>query len=136
MKMGGAGWRNRTVRLRVLLAVLAVALAAAAVIIPRTSTGGGPALSVGESAPSAGTPVCGRPILDSPWDYHGAPGTYTTSGTPVGLPTFGAAGTDFPHARSVLVVGAGDNTAAASAGSYQVNNTLVYFEPGIHTIQA
>ena len=134
------GWRNLTVRRRIPLAILAFALAAVAVIVPLTLSSGppGPAPKVGEGAvraPHAGTPICGQPVLDSPWNYDGAPGTYTTSGTPAGLPTFGAVGTDFPHATSVLVVAAGDNTSAAGAGAYKVNNTVVYFMPGTHTIQ-
>ena len=35
----------------------------------------------------------------------------------------------------MLVVAAGDNTSDARSGSYQVNHTVVYFEPGTHTIQ-
>ena len=131
------GWRSLTVRRRILLAILAFALVAAAVIVPLTLPSG-PAPKVGEGAlraPRAGTPICGQPVLDSPWNYDGAPGTYTTSGTPAGLPTFGAVGTDFPRATSVLVVAAGDNTSAAGAGAYKVNNTVIYFEPGTHTIQ-
>ncbi len=132
------GWRRATQRRRVLLAVLAVALVAVAVMVPLGLFGGqadnGPALNVAEHAPKAGTPICGQPILHSPWHYNGKPGTYSTSGTPAGLPTFGAAGTDFPHATSLLVVAAGDNTSDASSGTYQVNNTVVYFEPGMHTV--
>lgn len=89
----------------------------------RTAAGG---------APGAGTRICGQPVLNSPWNYNGAAGAYT-SGT-AGLPTFGSAGTDFPAATAGLVVAAGDNTTAALAATYQVNNTVVYFEPGTHTI--
>jgi hypothetical protein len=140
-------WRYLTMRLRVLMTVLVVALAVVAIVVRFTPHGGGPPIRaltphdggppirVGDDGPSAGTPICGQPILDSPWNYNGAPGTYTTSGKPAGLPTFSAAGTDFPHATSVLVVAAGDNTSAGDSGAYQVNNTVVYFEPGIHTIQ-
>ena len=35
----------------------------------------------------AQTAVCGTSILNSPWNYNGTAGTYTTSGTPAGLPT-------------------------------------------------
>ena len=34
-----------------------------------------------------------------------------------------------------MVVAAGDNTTAASSGLYNVNNTIVYFEPGVHRIR-
>jgi hypothetical protein len=126
----------------VLLAALAVALATVAVIVPLVLGASSPALkpskgvpSVNKGAPSAGSPICGQPVLDSPWHYHGPPRTYRTSGHPAGLPTFGAVGTDFPKATRVIVVAAGDNTATANSGAYQVNNTVVYFEPGTHTIQ-
>ena len=85
-------------------------------------------------APASGTPICNQPILDSPYSYDGAAGTYTTSGTPSGLPTFGAPDTDFPSATRLIVVAVGDNSADASAGTYQVTNTVVYFEPGIHRL--
>jgi hypothetical protein len=97
-------------------------------VVPGTLATGGP-------APAAGQAVCGRPILRSRWGYDGEPGTFRTSGTHPGLPTFGAAGTDFPTAGSITVVPAGDNTAAAQAGRYQVNHAVVYFEPGVHTIR-
>ena len=101
-----------------------------------TLAAGVPAAGVpAAAAPAAGTPVCGQPVLDSPWDYHGTPGTFTRSGSPAGLPTFGAAGTDFPAVRSIMVVAPGDNTAAAKSGLYNVNNTVVYFEPGLHRIR-
>jgi len=94
-----------------------------------------PPLTPNGDAPMAGTPICGQPVLESPWDYNGAPGTYSTSGSPAGLPTFGSAGTDFPSATSVMVVAAGDNTSDAGAGVYNVDNTVVYFEPGVHEIE-
>jgi parallel beta-helix repeat protein len=87
------------------------------------------------SAPVAGTAVCGQKILDAPWNYSGAAGTYTVSGSPAGLPTFGAAGTNFPSATSLIVVPTGDNTAAADTGEYNVDNTVVYFEPGEHDVK-
>ena len=85
-------------------------------------------------APTSPTPICGQSILDSPYSYDGAPGTFTTSGTPGGLPTFGSPGTDFPKATRVIVVPAGDNSTAANAGNYQTTDTVVYFEPGRHTL--
>jgi Right handed beta helix region len=97
---------------------------------------GDPNRQPAEAAPAVGTPICGRNVLDSPWDYNGAPGTYTTSGSPAGLPTFGAVGTDFPAAKSVMVVAVGDNTSTADSGNYNVTNTIVYFEPGVHRIRS
>ena len=79
--------------------------------------------------------ICNKPILDSPWSYDGPAGTYRTSGKAAGLPTFGAPGADFPDATKIIVVAAGNNTRAASTADYQVNNTVFYFEPGVHIIQ-
>jgi hypothetical protein len=91
--------------------------------------------AAGPVAPATPTAVCGQSILNSPYSYNGASGTFTTSGTPAGLPTFGTAGTDFPSATQVIVVPTGDNTTAAhNTGSYDQNNTIVYFEPGHHTL--
>ncbi|MGA3335277.1 MAG: right-handed parallel beta-helix repeat-containing protein, partial [Terracidiphilus sp.] len=91
------------------------------------------AILLGVSA-FAQTAVCGTSILNSPWNYNGTPGTYTTSGTPAGLPTFGASGTNFPNATSVVVIAAGDNSTAAGNGAYGNDDTVYYFEPGTHTI--
>lgn len=117
--------------------IIAASAAAALVIVigvyavPRL--GGGP-LRAAVAAPALpGPQICGSPALNSPWSYTGAAGSYA-SGT-VGLPTFGSAGTDFPGATAGLVIAAGNNTAAAAAGAYQLNSTVVYFEPGAHTIQ-
>jgi len=101
---------------------------------PAGNAPGNPAGSNVGAAPTSGTPICNQPILDSPYHYDGAAGTFTVSGTPSGLPTFGAPGTDFPSATRLTVVAAGNNSAAASAGTYQVTHTVVYFEPGIHRL--
>lgn len=126
-------------------AVLAGALLATAIalIVPVVHAPGGqhrdaatsPATGARAGAPVAGRRICGRPILDAPWHYDGRPGRFTARRHPAGLPTFGAAGSDFPAARFVLVVGAGDNTRAARSGSYNVNHAVVYFEPGVHRIR-
>jgi parallel beta-helix repeat protein len=124
--------------------VLAALLVAAAAIIGVAVSGGQPGTSaapapvprgVATGAPGRGQPVCGQAVLDAPWHYDGPAGTFRTSGRPAGLPTFGAAGTDFPGAQSIMVVPAGDNTAAALAGTYNVDHTVVYFEPGLHRIR-
>ena len=96
------------------------------------STSQNPAAAGG--APRSGTPICAQKILISPYSYDGAPGTFTTSGANPGLPTFGSRGTDFPDAQKIIVVPAGDNSGAASAGDYQVARTIVYFEPGVHDV--
>lgn len=89
-----------------------------------------PAVYQSASAPAPASlahRVCGRPVLRSPFGYHGRPGVYT-SGTP-GLPTYGRSGSDFP-----------DDTAGevlpAQTMSYQnwqlAPHTVYYLEPGIH----
>lgn len=129
--------RSHATRKRLTAAVLAAAGIMAAAALPGctgTAAGSHPP-TAGQVAPTAAGPsVCGQPVLHSPWDYNGDAGTYDTSGTPAGLPTFGAAGTEFPSATSVIVVAAGDNSSAATAADYQVNNTVVYFEPGTHDV--
>ena len=121
-------------------------LLALALLLPLTACTGHAATSPGGSdggsdvfaggpAPLSPTRVCNQPILNAPWQYHGAAGTFTTSGTPAGLPTFGSPGTDFPNATKVIVVPPGDNTSAAHGGDYMVTNTIVYFEPGMHDIR-
>ena len=71
--------------------------------------------------------ICGRPVLNSPFSYHGAPGRYS-SGTS-GLPTYGKPGTDFPKATAGVVLPAGRH----SYSSYQLRpNTVYYLLPGEH----
>jgi parallel beta-helix repeat protein len=88
-------------------------------------------------APTAPTPVCGQPILNSPYSYNATGGTtpvtFSTSGTPAGLPTFGAAGTDFPNATSVVVIP--PHNLSNEAFNYNGNNTVYFFEPGTFVIQ-
>lgn len=93
---------------------------------------GSPATESGP--PSAGTAICGTAVLDSPWSYDGEAGTFTAANEPEGLPTIGSAKSTFPSAAKIIVVAAGDNTQAAAAADYQVNKTVVYFEPGVHKI--
>ena len=127
--------------------ILAAALLAAGIAVPAALLGhsfahspADVAAGVGADAgtthaPSRGTPICGQAILRSPYSYNGAAGTFKTSGMPAGLPTFGAPGTDFPRAASIIVIPAGNNTSAAETGAYQVDNTIFYFEPGKHIVQ-
>jgi parallel beta-helix repeat protein len=91
---------------------------------------------VGETAaPASPQGICGTSILHSPWNYNGKAGTYTAKSAPKGLPTFGSAGTAFPYATKIVVVPAGNNTAAANKGDYEVNYGIVYFEPGVHQLK-
>ena len=113
--------------------VVAVLLAAAAVALPLAA----PARAAsGSGAPTVPGPlICGQAVLDSPWNYTGGATTFT-SGQYAGLPTFGSAGTNFPSQTSGIIVPAGNNTAAAMAGTYKLNGYVVYFAPGMHDIEA
>jgi hypothetical protein len=72
--------------------------------------------------------VCGQPILDSPYTYHGQAGPYK-SGKP-GLPTYGKSGSDFPQDSAGIVISTGANNYA----SYQLKpDTVYYLLPGKHT---
>lgn len=86
-----------------------------------------------------GARICGRPILNSPWNYAGRQGTYTRATEPKRLvrrlPTFGVPKSDFPSATRIIIVPAGDNTYAADHGDYNVDHAVVYFEPGVHYIR-
>ena len=74
-----------------------------------------------------GKQVCGKPILDSPYDYTGPAGSYS-SGT-AGLPTFGKPGSDFPQDNAGAVIPAGKK----SYFSYELRpNTVYYLVPGTH----
>lgn len=118
--------------------VAAAAAVLAAAILPAvfTSAPGAHLGAVAPSAPVNPAPViCGSPILNSPWSYSGGATTFT-SGQFAGLPTYGSPGTSFPNATAGMIVAAGDNTSAAQSGTYQVNNTIVYFEPGEHQVKA
>lgn len=121
---------------RSIMVVAVIAAVAAGVTIPLVLlSGAANQQQLPTGAPDAGTPVCGQPVLDSPWSYDGAEGTFTTSGSPAGLPTFGLAGTDFPSATRVVVVPAGNNSSAANSGAWNVSHTIFYFEPGRHVIR-
>ena len=99
------------------------------------ATPAGTAVPAKSYAPSSGTKICGQPVLQSPWSYDGAPGTFTAANAPQGLPTFGSAGTDFPSATRILVVPTGQNTSPAGSGGYILNNAIIYFEPGQHLVE-
>ncbi len=75
----------------------------------------------------AGSSVCGRPILISPYHYDGRAGSYA-SGT-AGLPTYGGPGTDFPNDTAGVVIPAGRHSYFA----YQLRpDTVYYLLPGNH----
>jgi hypothetical protein len=92
------------------------------------STETGTGTSTGTSTKiKAGKQVCGKPILDSPYDYTGSAGSYS-SGTP-GLPTFGKPGADFPKNTAGVVIPAGKKSYL----SYELRpDTVYYLEPGTH----
>ena len=86
--------------------------------------------------PPAGPPtnsaavVCGQPSLQSPYDYDGATGSYT-SGTP-GLPTYGSPSSNFPNATAGDVLPPGTH----SYPSFDLSpDTVYYFEPALYAGQ-
>jgi hypothetical protein len=85
-------------------------------------------LAVGaRTAGPRGRAVCGQPLLRSPYSYTGRAGPYR-SGTP-GLPTYGAAGTDFPNARAGEVL----PPQTADYENWQLSpDTVYYLAPGMH----
>jgi hypothetical protein len=109
----------------VVLAVIAtVAVMATKPRPTATATGKSPRIS---SAILAGTRVCGKPILHSPYRYDGPAGSYS-SGT-AGLPTYGKPDSDFPKANAGVILATGKRDYA----SYQLNpNTVYYLLPGTH----
>ncbi|HLJ98881.1 MAG TPA: right-handed parallel beta-helix repeat-containing protein [Streptosporangiaceae bacterium] len=71
--------------------------------------------------------ICGQPILDSPYHYDGAAGTYR-SGT-AGLPTYGTPGSDFPHDTAGVILPPGNRGYM----SYDLSpDTVYYLLPGEH----
>ena len=86
----------------------------------------GPAAG-GYSITGTPTPICDQPILNSPYSYDGAAGTYR-SGT-AGLPTYGKPGSDFPNDTAGVILPAGTRSYA----SYDLKqNTVYYLLPGTH----
>jgi parallel beta-helix repeat protein len=131
---GSGPRKTRLLILAVAVLVLAALAALAGVRFFGTSHPPGAPLVNEAVGPTAPTRICGQPILNSPFRYDGPAKTFKTSGTP-GLPTFGMAGTDFPKATKIVVIPAGNNTAAAFNGAYEANRTIFYFEPGTHIVQ-
>jgi hypothetical protein len=81
------------------------------------------------SVPS-GKSVCGQPVLNSPYSYHGAAGPYASGAA--GLPTYGTPHSDFPRDRAGVVLPTGVHNYA----SYQLNpDTVYYLLPGEHSGQ-
>src|SRR5271165_4493064 len=77
--------------------------------------------------PPATTAICGRPILNSPYNYKGAAGPYS-SGT-ARLPTYGTPGSDFPNDTAGVVLP--DQTM--NYQNWQLHpDTIYYREPGVH----
>jgi parallel beta-helix repeat protein len=89
---------------------------------------GGPAGGGPDSGPPAAqATVCGTPVLNSPFSYHGSSGPYR-SGV-AGLPTYGTPGSDFPGATAGAVLPPGTH----SYFSYQLApKTVYYLLPGTH----
>ena len=73
------------------------------------------------------TPICGRPVLRSPYSYDGAVGPYRSG--EAGLPTYGRPGSDFPRDTAGVVIPTGRNEYL----SYQLKpDTVYYLLPGTH----
>ena len=84
--------------------------------------------ATGSDDPYKGKPVCGQPVLKSPFSYDGPAGKYA-SGTP-GLPTYGTANSDFPHATAGVVIPTGTHNYL----SYKLKpDTVYYMLPGSHS---
>jgi hypothetical protein len=77
--------------------------------------------------PQGAKAICGSPILNSPYSYHGAAGPYS-SGT-AGLPTYGTPGSDFPNDTAGVVLPA----QTMNYQNWQLRpDTVYYLEPGVH----
>lgn len=116
-----------------LVSALAAAVgcdASSTITLSASQTSGQPAV-----APASPAGICGRAVLHSPWRYNGRAATYTARHEPKGLPTFGSAKSDYPSATKIIIVPAGNNTAAAARADYQVNHAIVYFDPGVHQLK-
>src|SRR5215471_2025107 len=97
---------------------------------PASTHTGSPGQPAGPAYPAQPTRlarICGHPVLNSPFSYHGAPGRYSSGS--MRLPTYGRPGTDFPKATAGVVLPAGKH----SYSSYQLRpNTVYYLLPGKH----
>jgi Right handed beta helix region len=97
--------------------------------LPSQNVSGSSLVSPGSFTVPSGTPsVCDQGILDSPYNYDGAAGEYSSG--KAGLPTFGTAHSDFPNDHAGVVLPTGTNNFAA----YQLKpSTVYYLLPGEHT---
>ncbi len=135
--------RNRRLLILVALIVIGCLVVAAAYVVHRrldgSSAAGTPGGAHAPGTPSgkisgvsagsftAGTAVCGQPVLRSPYSYDGAAGSYASG--KAGLPTYGTPNSRFPRDTAGLVLPAG----TASYYSYQLKpDTVYYLLPGTH----
>lgn len=129
-RFGRLGCRGDYASIAVLVTILTVGCAGNAAGAHGTGSPASSSPGISRSASGvfkAGTAVCGRPILNSPYDYDGRAGSYST-GT-AGLPTYGRPGTDFPNDTAGVVLPAGTHTYY----SYQLRpSTVYYLLPGVH----
>jgi Right handed beta helix region len=113
--------------------VLAAGVTGCTVGSPSSTSGPAPAGGTPGAAPPKPSQLCGSAALNSPFSYDGAAGAYASG--KAGLPTFGTAGSDFPHATAGVVLAPGTH----SYFSYQLGpDTVYYLLPGVHvgTFQA
>ena len=116
----------------VAFALLAAVTGCTAGSTPSTS---GPARAGGSpaAAPPGQSRLCGSAALKSPFSYDGPAGRYASG--QAGLPSYGTAGSDFPHATAGVVLAPGTRSYL----SYQLSpDTVYYLLPGVHagTFQA
>src|SRR5260221_1277612 len=117
----------RTAASRKLLGVMTICGLAAGLIVVALDWHGDFRTPSATGHSTAGKPVCGQPVLRSPFHYDGRAGQYASGRT--GLPTFGAPGSDFPHATVGVILPAGRRSYA----SYQLRpRTVYYLLPGKH----
>jgi hypothetical protein len=87
----------------------------------------GDASTTGKLGLPGGPKVCHQPILNSPYSYSDAAGSYASG--QAGLPTYGRPGSDFPDDTAGVIVPAGKRSYL----SYQLRpDTVYYLLPGVH----
>ena len=92
--------------------------AALVLLVAVTGCTAGSSPGTSGSAPASGTAaaapppepsqLCGSAALKSPFSYDGAAGPYASG--KAGLPTYGTAGSDFPHATAGVILPPGPVT--------------------------
>ena len=117
---------QRYFHLALAVCLVVILATAGAIQLYRAGTTGNRSPAAGATA--HGKQVCGRSILDSPYSYHGAPGSYPSGKK--GLPTYGTPGSDFPDDTAGIVL----PTGTRDYPSYDLRpDTVYYLLPGTYT---